>query len=606
MKRQHHMPFGAELSGEGVRFSVWAPTAQRVSLLLEGAEHPMPESDGGWRASVVPAARPGQRYAFRIDDRLIVPDPASRFQPEDAHGPSMIIDPRAYAWSDAGWTGRPWEEAVLYELHVGTATTAGTFAELQSKLPEIAELGVTAIELMPLADFPGSRNWGYDGVLPFAPDAAYGTPDELKRLIDSAHALRLMVFIDVVYNHFGPSGNHLPGYAAPFFTDRHLTPWGSAVNFDGAESRPVRDFFIHNALYWLEEFHADGLRLDAVHAVHDESGTHILAEIASSVRQAISGREVHLVLENDANESRWLARDRRGHPQFYTAQWNDDWHHAWHVLLTGEREGYYEDYSKDAVGHLGRAASAGFAYQGEPSPHRGGRSRGQPSAHLPPSAFVAFLQNHDQTGNRAFGERLCHMTGPERLALARAALLLSPQIPLLFMGEAWAASSPFQFFVDFGEDESLAMAVREGRRREFARFGAFADPQSSEPIPDPTAPATAARSVLDWGERRREPHGRTLAETSRLLHLRASRIVPLVSSAYLGASFERPWVGALDVTWRLAAGELNFFATGGAAARSLEIGLDCEILWKSAAVRESKGTVRLPEWTGLALESRAP
>ena len=437
------MPFGAEIGPEGTRFSLWAPSARDVSLVLDSDEYPLPDSGEGWRELILPQSRAGARYAYKVDEGPLVPDPASRFQPQDVQGRSLVIDPHTYTWEDAQWRGRPFEEAVLYELHIGTATPEGNYAALTKKLAELVDLGVTAIELMPLADFPGRRNWGYDGVLPFAPDAVYGAPDELKRLIDRAHALGLMILIDVVYNHFGPSGNHLSRYAGAFFTKRHVTPWGDGINFDGEDSRHVREFFTHNALYWLEEFHADGLRFDAVHAIKDDSATYVLAEIASRVRQRFPRREIHLILENDANEARWLERDACARPRFYTAQWNDDFHHAWHSLLTGEIEGYYADYVDDLLSRLGRTLAEGFAYQGEASAHRGGRARGEKSAHLPPSAFVAFLQNHDQTGNRAFGERLSHLADPLKLSLARAVLALSPQIPMFFMGEEWAASSPF-------------------------------------------------------------------------------------------------------------------------------------------------------------------
>lgn len=596
------MPFGAELGPKGTRFSLWAPTARNVSLFLDDEEYPLPDLGEGWRELTLPQARAGARYGYKVDEGPLVPDPASRFQPDDVHGRSVVIDPHAYTWEDSQWRGRPFEEAVLYELHVGTATREGTFAALTEKLAELAELGVTAIELMPLSDFPGSRNWGYDGVLPYAPDAGYGTPDELKRLIDRAHGLGLMVFIDVVYNHFGPSGNHLARYAGDFFTHRHITPWGDAINFDGKNSRPVRDFFVHNALYWLEEFHADGLRLDAVHAIKDESATHVLAEIATSARQRFRDRETHLVLENDGNEARWLVRDARGRPRFYTAQWNDDFHHVWHALLTGESEGYYGDYADDLVARLGRILAEGFAYQGEASAHRGGRGRGEPSAHLPPAAFVAFLQNHDQTGNRAFGERLSHLADPEKLALARAVLALSPQIPLLFMGEEWACSSPFLFFVDFSDDAGLAAAVRDGRRREFARFRAFADVSKAEKIPDPTALSTASQSVLRWEERRARPHGDVVADTKLLLRLRREHILPLTKSPYLGSKWQKRGTTGLEVSWRYEAGTMRLIANFDGAPIAVERRAGEEALWASPSAMLDDDLAHLPSWSGVMLE----
>ncbi|HVV93376.1 MAG TPA: malto-oligosyltrehalose trehalohydrolase [Hyphomicrobiales bacterium] len=588
----HAMPFGAAVTPEGVRFALWAPSAKTVALLLDGSTRAMSRDHDGWWRAAVPGAGAGSRYAYVIDGAEKVPDPASRFQPDDVFGPSMVIDPAGYDWQDGAWRGRAWEEAVLYEVHVGTATPEGTFAALTLRLPELADLGVTAIELMPLSDFAGARNWGYDGVLPFAPDSAYGTPDDLKRLVDRAHGLGLMVFFDVVYNHFGPAGNHLGRYAAPFFTERHHTPWGAAINFDGEAARPVRDLFVHNALYWLEEFHGDGLRFDAVHAIADDSRPHILAEIATSVRAALPGRAIHLVLENDRNEARWLSRGQR----LFDAQWADDVHHAWHVVLTGEREGYYEDVADDPVEHLGRALAEGFAWQGEPSRHRGGTPRGEVSSHLPPSAFVAFLQNHDQVGNRALGERLAALAAPQRLALARAVLLLAPQIPLLFMGEEWDASTPFRYFVDFAHDDALAAAVRDGRRREFARFAAFAGGTGA--IPDPTAEAAFHDSRLDWDEAARAPHATVRAEVRRLLALRREAVLPLTRTDFLGAMWARPTPDALDVTWRFADGTLRLTLNFGNVAAEYGIIHGDRPVWSSPAAELRAGAVALPPWTG--------
>ena len=604
MRRAHAMPFGAEVTDAGVRFALYAPSANEVTLLRDGAELPMPDVGGGWRRLVEPAAHAGSRYAYRIDGRLDVPDPASRFQPGDVHRPSAVVDPGSYAWRDTAWAGRPWEETILYELHVGTVTPEGTFVALAGKLAELKELGVTAIELMPLADFAGRRNWGYDGVLPFAPDATYGTPDDLKRLVDTAHGLGLMVFIDVVYNHFGPSGNYLAAYAKPFFSERHHTPWGAAINFDGADARPVREFFIHNALFWLEEYHADGLRFDAVHAIIDDGEPHILAEIAERAREALPGREIHLVLENDANEARWLARDDRGRPILHTAQWSDDIHHCWHVLLTGEQEGYYEDYC-DALEQLARSLSEGFAYQGEASRHRGGAPRGDASAHLPPSAFVAFLQNHDQVGNRAFGDRLSQLAAPERLAFARAMLLLSPQIPLLFMGEEWNAAAPFLFFVDFADDTALSDAVRNGRRQEFQRFKAFADPQAAASIPDPTAVDTYMSSVLCLDGCRAGPsHRQTRDETARLIGLRAAEIVPLTRSRFLGADHVAGRDGQLRVTWRYAAGTLRLIANLGEDTIEFDRRPPGRMIWASAGMTDDQ-VIMLGPWSGFIVKDAA-
>jgi malto-oligosyltrehalose trehalohydrolase len=437
---------------------------------------------------------------------------------------------------------------VLYELHIGTFTPEGTFAAAEAKLHHLVRLGVTALEVMPVADFAGRRNWGYDGALPFAPDAAYGTPQDFKRFVAACHARGLMVLLDVVYNHFGPEGNHLHRYAPQFFNPAHRTPWGAAINFDGERARTVRDYFVHNALYWIEEFHLDGLRLDAVHAIADGSATHVVAEIARAIAEG-PGRErpVHLVLENERNQARFLEGPRRA-----TAQWNDDWHHAAHVLATGETDGYYRDYAARPVMHLGRALAEGFAWQGEPSPHHHGEARGEPSANLPPLAFVPFLQNHDQVGNRALGERLAALADPRALRLVTAALLLSPAIPLVFMGEEFAASSPFLFFCDFHGE--LAAAVRDGRRREFAAFERFRDPAARSRIPDPGAEETFLASKLRWEEAHHGVHAEMLALYRELLRIRFARIVPHLAGERFAARFTLHGDSGLAVDWTLADG----------------------------------------------------
>jgi malto-oligosyltrehalose trehalohydrolase len=523
MMRSHAMPFGAELVADGVAFRLWAPSAHRVELVVDDdAPILMPRDDQGWARFVSTKAGPGSRYRFRIDGGLLVPDPASRFQPDDVHGPSEVIDPGAFVWSDVGWTGRSWGETILYELHIGTFTPEGTFRAAIGKLDHLADLGVTAVEIMPVGDFPGRRNWGYDGVLPFAPDSAYGRPEELKLLVQEAHRRGLMVFLDVVYNHFGPDGNYLPTYAGRFFTDKHATPWGKANNFDDDGADVTRRFFLHNALYWLDEFHLDGLRFDAVHAILDDSECHFLVELAETIHNRVSDRPIHLVLENAANEARYLRRDD-GRPALFSGQWNDDIHHALHVLATGEGEGYYADYADRPTTHLARCLAEGFAYQGERSGHEG-RAKGEPSGHLPPTAFVAFAQNHDQIGNRALGDRLGALAPPEAVRACRALILLSPQIPLLFMGEEWNAAQPFLFFCDF--EDALADAVREGRRREFACFAAFRDERARSRIPDPNASGTFEASRLRWGDLDEEPYRTTLAGSRTLLHLRTREIVP--------------------------------------------------------------------------------
>ncbi len=540
----HDLPFGAQMQPDGrVRFRLWAPGHERVSLVIDQQQPlPMERRDGGWFELTTQLARTGSRYSYRLPNGTHVPDPASRQQAETVHGPSLVVDPLSYAWRSAGWRGRRWTEAVLYELHTGTFSDSGDFAGVQRKLDRLAELGVTAVELMPVADFSGARNWGYDCVLPFAPARPYGTPDQLKALIDAAHERGLMMFLDVVYNHFGPDGNYLGHYAPQFFTDRHHTPWGAAIDF----AQPVvREFFVHNALYWLNEFRFDGLRLDAVHAILDDSPTHILTELAGRVREACGpDRHVHLVLENDANQARLLGQPR------YDAQWNDDFHHAAHVVLTRESEGYYIDYQRDPMAALGRALAQGFVYQGESSLHRGNEPRGEPTQDLPLSAFTAFLQNHDQVGNRAFGERLPQLVRPELLKAAASVLILSPQIPMLFMGEEWASDRPFLYFCDFQGE--LAQAVRDGRRREFAKFPAFTDPNVRERIPDPNDPTTFDRSKLDWSEAEREGHSDHLHYCRELLAVRRDVVMPLLEGTWVKTAHYDTTEGLLRVSWQMA------------------------------------------------------
>lgn len=593
---RHAMPFGAEVAPQGgVLFQLWAPTAEGVELCLEddpegGPVLPMPAAENGWYRHHIPEAGPGSRYRFRINGDIRVPDPASRCQSDDVHGPSEVIDPAAFSWPDDGWLGRPWEETVLYELHVGAFTPEGTFRALEERLDYLAELGVTAIELMPVADFPGARNWGYDGVLPFAPDRSYGRPEDLKRLVAAAHARHLMVFLDVVYNHFGPEGNYLHLYSAPFFTERHQTPWGAAINYDGPQNRVVRDFFIHNALYWIEEYRLDGLRLDAVHAICDDSRPDILTELADAIRNGPGRlRQVHLVLENDANQARYLER-QEGRPRWYKAQWNDDIHHCFHVLLTGEVEGYYADYREAPAAALGRCLAEGFAYQGEPSEYQKGKNRGEPSAALPATAFVSFLQNHDQVGNRAFGERLTKLAEEKSLRIMTAVLLLAPSVPLLFMGEELGTRTPFPFFCDFGPD--LQEAVTAGRRREFARFSAFRHASARARIPDPVAADTYLCAKIRWEEATSE---RGLAWSrfyQGLLRLRQRFVVPrLAAMPGHGCRFYLIGKRALLVEWRLGDGSiLRLVANAGGETLS--------------AIPEVRGTVFYESESGLAIRLR--
>ena len=577
MKRRHSMPFGAERQPNGaLRFRLWAPGARYVDLCLESESGtsllPMKREDNGWYGLVTNQAKIGSRYRYRIDGGQRVPDPASRWQPQDVHAPSQVIDPEAWNWTDDGWQGRPWEEAVIYELHVGSFTESGTFAAVTPHLAELAELGVTAIELMPLADFPGRRNWGYDGVLPFAPDSVYGRPEDLKALVQSAHALGLMVFLDVVYNHFGPDGNYLHLYAPAFFTERHHTPWGAAINFDGEHSRTVREYFIHNALYWLEEYHLDGLRFDAVHAIIDDSQPDILQDIARAVANGPgASRQVHLVLENEHNQARYLERDFALQSHCYVAQWNDDIHHAFHVLITGEQSGYYEDYADDPARRLGRCLTEGFAYQGEPSRYRHGAPRGEPSRELPATAFVSFLQNHDQIGNRAMGERITQLAPSPAVRAATAIFLLAPSPPLLFMGQEWGTTQPFLFFCDFGPE--LAAAVTQGRRKEFARFPEFHDAAARAKIPDPNDEKTFARSRLDWDSLRGSPSALAWRQFHReLLSLRAREIAPRLRGLRPGgAGYETLGPGALRAQWTLGDGARLILLANLGGSASVEV-----------------------------------
>jgi malto-oligosyltrehalose trehalohydrolase len=474
----HDLSSGASLlEPNRTRFRLWAPQQTAIAIEFEGGSRVAMSrhADGWFMAEAMCGA--GTAYRYRLNSGQAVPDPASRAQADDVHGPSIVVDPRAYRWRQPKWCGRSWEETVLYELHAGTY---GGFTGVTRELDRLADIGITAVELMPINDFPGKRNWGYDGVLPFAPDRAYGSPDDLKALIDAAHARGLMMFLDVVYNHFGPDGNYLASYAPQFFRDDVKTPWGPAIDFRRPE---VRRFFTENALYWLMEYRFDGLRFDAVHAITEPDW---LDEMAARVRTTVEpGRHVHLVLEHDGNVAEHLRRD-------FDAQWNDDGHHVLHVMLTGENEGYYGDYADEPATRLARVLSEGFAYQGETSKHRNGEPRGTSSEDLPPSAFVLFLQNHDQIGNRAFGDRLIETTDPKAVEAAIALQLLCPQIPLVFMGEEEDSRSPFQFFTDHHGE--LADAVREGRRKEFASFAAFSDSARREAIPDPNAAETFERS----------------------------------------------------------------------------------------------------------------
>lgn len=552
MSRQFR--FGPRIDeGGGVTFRLWAPAARTVDLVC-GETLTMRRGGDGWFELAVPAARAGLHYRFLIDGELDVPDPASAFQPEDVGGPSQVIA-HSYDWRARDWRGRPWHETVILEAHVGTFTPEGTFRAAIGKLDHLVETGITALELMPVADFSGRRNWGYDGVLLFAPDSAYGTPDDLRALVDAAHLRGLMVFLDVVYNHFGPEGNYLGRYAPSFFSKETSTPWGAAVDYQVPQ---VRDFVVENALHWLDRYRFDGLRLDAVHAIARRGEPSILEDISKAAGRLSeeTGRLIHLVLENDANEAGLLDPLTPTPRGKYRAQWNDDYHHAWHVLLTGESRGYYKDYVEDPRAQLRRILASGFAYQGEPSVHRGGARRGEPSGALPPAAFVSFLQNHDQIGNRARGERLDALASACAIEAGLAITLLAPMPPLMFMGEEWGATQPFPFFCDFSGD--LAEAVREGRREEFKED----DAHQSEPdhIPDPLAQDTFASAMLDWKARKKAAHKSRLELVRRLLATRRAEIVPRLRDLSAWSASADKTAGVVSAIWRLDGGVLRLCA----------------------------------------------
>ncbi|MFN3662749.1 malto-oligosyltrehalose trehalohydrolase [Yoonia sp.] len=541
------------LGGGRARFRLWAPQASGLRLRTDDGDHVMQSAGDGWYEVMIDNAAPGADYAFVLPDGYVVPDPASRVQANDVHSASRLVDPHSYDWRH-DWRGRDWAEAVIYELHIGTFTPQGTFAAACDKLTHLAQAGFTAIEIMPVAQFEGSRGWGYDGVLPYAPHNAYGTPDDFKHLIDTAQGLGLMVLLDVVYNHFGPSGNYLHLYASDFFNPSRETPWGSAIAY---EKPPVRSFFIDNAIYWLTEFRLDGLRLDAIDHIRDTSSPEILIELAARVRATIADRPVHLTTEDNRNVTHLHERGVDGAVPHYTAEWNDDFHNVAHVIATGESDGYYRDFTQDRWQVLALSLAEGFAYQGQVSP-QSGTARGMPSGHLPPTAFVDFLQNHDQTGNRAFGERLIALAAPGMLHALSVIHLLSPHIPLLFMGEEYGERRPFCFFTDFTGD--LADAVREGRRAEFADFAAFAG-GALDHVPDPNAQSTFTASKLDWDHCAGTEGQAHLATVKKLLTLRHQHIVPLLSGASGGAGrVISHGDGMIAVDWALHGGTLQLRA----------------------------------------------
>lgn len=515
--RQEPTKLGATYLGDFTRFRVWSPAAQTVNVTIDdGREIRMDvDCDGFWQADVR-AVSPGTLYSYHVDARGPFPDPASRFQPQGVHGPSAVIDPDAYIWTEGEWTGIALDETVIYELHIGTFTPEGTFAAAAAKLSQLAELGITAVELMPVADFPGNRNWGYDGVCLFSPARCYGTPDQMRDFVNRAHQLKLAVFLDVVYNHFGPDGAYHGIFSQHYYSKAHRSPWGDGLNFDGPLSGPVREFFAENAVRWLHEYRLDGLRLDATHAIVDESPVHFLAFLTQAVRNAFAGegRTIHLIAEDHRN----LARMVKPGPGWegMNAVWADDLHHQIRRALAGDSDGYFQDFD-GSIGSVVATAGQGWFYSGQYAPHFGG-PRGSDPAGIAYERFVTCIQNHDQIGNRAFGDRLHHTIDLSAFRAATTLLLLLPETPLLFMGQEWAATSPFQFFTDHNEE--LGRLVTAGRRREFGQFKAFADPALRESIPDPQAISTFENSKLCWDERDREPHQSTLRFYRRLLGLR--------------------------------------------------------------------------------------
>ncbi|MEB3291167.1 MAG: malto-oligosyltrehalose trehalohydrolase [Leptolyngbya sp.] len=519
-------------------FRVWAPQRQQVAIrLLTEPERTVPlgVEPGGYWASVVEGVPPGTLYQVVLDGDLQRPDPASRSQPQGVHGPSQVVDTQAYAWQDGAWQGLPLAEFVLYEIHVGTFTPEGTFEAIIPRLPVLQDLGITALEIMPVAQFPGERNWGYDGVYPFSVQPSYGGPDGLKRLVEACHQRGMAVVLDVVYNHLGPEGNYIADFG-PYFTQRYTTPWGAALNFDDAHSDGVRELVLDNVRMWVTDFHLDGLRLDAIQAIYDLSAQHILAEMQAVVRPLAEtrGYPCYLIAESDLNDRRVIAPpDQGGHG--LDAQWSDDFHHALHTRLTGETDGYYEDFGHPDL--LGKALHQGFAYDGVYSHYRR-RRHGNDARDRPPQQFVVYAQNHDQVGNRRLGERLSTLVSFESLKLAAGTVLFSPYVPMLFMGEEYGETAPFLYFIDHS-DPDLVAAVHEGRQREFAAFHAQGEP------PDAANPQTLEQCVLNWDRHTEGKSGTLWRFYQALLHLRKQIPALGVSDQRLMAPLGSPASGII-------------------------------------------------------------
>ncbi|NNM73600.1 malto-oligosyltrehalose trehalohydrolase [Enterovirga sp. DB1703] len=522
------MPVGAEPVRGGVSFRVWAPKRGRVAVEIDGRRHDLVREEGGYFSGTVPGAGPGARYGFRLDDdERLYPDPASRFQPEGPHGPSEVVDPDAFRWTDAGWPGIRLDGQVVYEMHVGTFTPEGTWRAAIEKLPHLKELGVTVVEMMPVAEFPGRFGWGYDGVDLFAPTRLYGRPEDLKAFIDAAHRIGIGVIHDVVYNHLGPDGNYLACFSPTYFSDRYETEWGDAINFDGPDSAEVRTFFLANAAYWIGEFHFDGLRLDATQSIFDSSPVHILREIAETSRRAAGPRSIILIGENEPQETR-LVRPVEAGGYGLDALWNDDLHHSAMVALTGRAEAYYEDHDGSPQEFIS-AAKYGYLFQGQFYFHQG-KNRGTPGLDLPPAAFVNFLQNHDQIANSAAGLRLQALSHPGQARALTALTLLLPGTPMLFQGQEFWASTPFFYFAD--HEQELARLVRDGRIEFVAQFPSVGeDAETRARLADPGSEETFRRSKLDWSEA--ASHAGALALHRDLIALR--RTEPALARQERGA-----------------------------------------------------------------------
>lgn len=552
--------WGAErVADDEVRFRLWATGQQRVTLRLSGQDIEMTPQADGWFETRVTGVAANAEYDFVLADGTAVPDPAARAQKDEVSGPSLVIDPAAYRWQNSEWQGRPWEESVVYELHIGTFTAEGTFRAAIEKLPMLAETGITMIEVLPVSQFGGNRGWGYDGVLLYAPHAAYGTPDDFKAFIDAAHGHGLSVVLDIVLNHFGPEGNYLPLLSPDFFHKERQTPWGAGIAYD---VDAVRRYIVEAPLYWLQEYHLDGLRFDAIDQIDDPSEKHVLVEIAERICADITGRPVHLTTEDCRNVTFLHPRDENGHAPLFTGEWNDDFHNAVHVLATGEDHAYYQDFADRPEQRVARALAEGFVYQGEVS-KQSGEPRGVKSSSQPPVAFVDFIQNHDQTGNRAQGDRLITLAGAARTQVLLATLLVSPHIPLLFMGEEYGETRPFLFFTDFHGD--LAKAVREGRAREFEGHAGH-----GETVPDPNEITTFEQSKLNWSHTGTPEGQQWLTLTRQLLALRQTHIVPLLRDAGGDAGqVVSTAEGFLAVRWDFPQGTLSLALNVGSHAQPI-------------------------------------